>query len=312
MLNKLFKIFSGSSSKPDIDLSLGYARLDEFMNYLRNKQYQAFEQAYEALNWDEKTLLNDGIGLDEANEDLIQQWVAEQNGSYIANLFAGVLKTRTAWIARTAALGRNVSEEKAAKYFGLLEEAFGFLKEADSINEEDAEICARFIRVCMGLQVEKEDTYSYFNAAMEIEPSHFMAHWMMINFLNPKWNGSLEEMHGFADEHYQKSSLLMALKLFAFVEEWNFYAISNDKQAAGFFNSKELGSKINSLFSNYVEEEDGKSLVPYVYNYFAFLFYKIGEKDKAKGLIEKLQGKMTIYPWAYIGVDSNAQLQKLL
>lgn len=66
------------------------------------------------------------------------------------------------------------------------------------------------------------------------------------------------------------------------------------------------------LYNNYKEEEDGQLLIPYVYNYFAFLFWKMDKKELAKALIKKIPGKMTIYPWAYLGIESNEQLQNLV
>lgn len=314
MLGKLLKVFKGKDTS-DIDLSLGYSRLPEFKSWLQQGNYTAFESAYEELTWDAKTLLNEGIGLDESSADAINKWVMQRHDSYTAHLFAGVSKTCLAWIARTAALGRSVSEEKAQKFFDLLEEAFSHLQRADELNPDDAEICARMIRVCMGLETDTETAASYFNAAKQLVPNHLMAHLMMINFLNPKWRGSLEEMQEFADSmnNEQSNSLLVTLKLFALVEEWLFYGLNDEpKKKENFFKEEGVKAKVRELFAAYREEEEGKLLIPYVYNYFAFLFHKMGDQALAKQTAGKIIGKMTIYPWAYIDIDSNKELQQNL
>jgi hypothetical protein len=315
MFKKLFNAFKkDSNNTPAIDLSFGYQRYPEFVSYLQHGQYQQFEEAYEQLSCDAKTILNEGIGLNEINNDAILKWVQQRPDSYTANLFAAVSKTRLAWMARTAAMANKVSEEAAEKFFSLLEEASGYLEQADSINPEDPEICARFIRVYMGLSVEEEAVTSYFNAAVSFEPNHLMAHLMMINYLSPKWSGSVEAMHAFADEriHDTGSSLLVTLKLFAIAEEWLYYSMNGESaRHKSFFSNTELKEQIVTLYNNYNEHPEGALLIPYVYNYFAFLFWQTGDKEKARQLIKKIEGKMTIYPWSYLRVESNDALQRL-
>ena len=314
MLGKLLKAFIGKAPS-DIDLSLGYERLPEFRNWLQQGNYAAFESAYEGLPWDAKTLLNEGIGLEESNATDITKWVTQRHDSYAAHLFAGVSKTCLAWIARTAALGKSVSEEKAQRFFDLLEDAFAHLQRADELNPDDAEICARMIRVCMGLQTDTDTANSYFEAAKQLVPNHLMAHLMMINFLNPKWRGSLEEMQAFAESmHDDKSnSLLVTLELFALVEEWLYYGLNDEpKKKEQFFKNADVRSRIKELHAGYREEAEGQLLIPYVYNYFAFLFHMTGEQELARQAARKITGKMTVYPWAYISIDSNKELQQTL
>jgi hypothetical protein len=317
----MFSKFFGRSNKGDdkkeemkIDLSFGYPRLDEFKNYLTKGKYDQFESEYELLQWDAKTLLNEGIGLNKDCAADIERWVKKRPDSYVANLFAGVSKTCLAWIARSAKVASSVSEESANQFVTLLDEAADYLIAADKINPDDAEICARAIRVFMGLGVAEENVWSYFNAAASLIPDHLMAHLMMINYLNPKWRGSLEAMHDFANQRVEDtgSSLLITLKLFAITEEWLYYNMNDemDKYRA-FFKQESVQANITALFNNYSEEESGALLIPYVYNYFAFLFWQMGNKDQARALISKIPGKMTVYPWAYMNIDSNAQLQQL-
>jgi hypothetical protein len=315
MFNKLFKAFSNKGKdEPTIDLSLGYERLNEFKDLLSRGEYKTFEEQYDQLTWDARTLLNEGIGLDYACADTIDKWVEEKPDSYVAQLFAAVSCTNLAWIARTAAAGADVSEARAEKFFEWLEKASEHLKAADELNPNDAEICARTIRVYMGLGIEKETVQAFFDAAIQIEPSHLMTHLMMINYLNPKWRGSMEEMYEFAKSRFAETdnSLLVVLVLFAITEEWKYYDMTDDiENRDSFFNNVELKSKIKQMYADYQESEDGKLLIPYVYNYFAFLFYQFDEKKLAREVIRKINGKMTVYPWAYLGVENNKQLESL-
>lgn len=315
MFNRLFSSFrKDPDNKPAIDLSFGYKRLPEFTGYLKKKNFAQLEEAYEGLRWDEKTILNEGIGLDEQYESQIIDWVNQRPDSYVANLFAGVSKTRHAWIARTAAPAKHVNDDAGNKFLTLLEEAADYLKKADEINPDDAEICARTIRVYMGLGINEETVASYFAAAASLQPVHLMAHLMMINYLAPKWFGSIEAMYRFADDRIQEtgSTLLVTLKLFAYTEEWLYYSMNgDDEKYKNFFSRPDVKKNIATLYNEYEEQEEGKLLIPYVYNYFAFLFWKMSYKEKAREIIKKIPGKMTVYPWAYIGIESNEALQRL-
>ncbi|MES2775764.1 MAG: DUF4034 domain-containing protein [Bacteroidota bacterium] len=313
MLGKLFNLFKKEPASK-IDFSLGYPRLAEFKKYLANGDFKTFESRYEELSWDAKTLLNEGIGLNNAFSGEIEKWVDKNPESYIAHLFSGVSKTCQAWIARTSARGSAVSDERAQMFLSLLEEAYEHLNTADKINPEDAEICARMIRVGMGLGMETEVVLGYFEAAAELVPNHLMAHLMMINFLNPKWHGSLEEMQDFAEERYEEadSSLLIALRLFAITEEWNYLDMQGEtEKRKAFFKDEKRKGELLDLYKNYREEEGGKLMIPYVYNYFSFLLYMTGEKNLAREIVKKITAQLTTYPWAYLGIDSNEKLQAI-
>jgi hypothetical protein len=314
MFKKLFKVFNSENEKSDIDLSLGYNRLNEFKALLQQKNFDVFEKEYAQLEWDAKTLLCEGIGLNPSCEKFITAWVVNSPSSYIANLFAGVSFTSQAWIARTAAPGSEVSEERAELFFTFLEQAATYLKIADELNPDDAEVCARTIRVYMGLGVEREVVEGYFTAANSIQQAHFMAHMMMINYLSPKWRGSIEEMYDFANVQFAESnsSLLMILPLFAVIEEWLYYGMTDEKEKEEqVFKNEELRETVKEMYNDYREEATNSLLIPYLYNYFAFVFHMFGEEALARNAASKIKGKMTIYPWAYIGFDKNKQLQEL-
>jgi hypothetical protein len=308
----MFKLFRSKKEAPD--LSFGYTPYEEFKNYLLSGNFASFETAYNELEWDAQTILNESIGLHPDFVKSIQQWVSNSPDSYVSNLFAGVSSTYLAWEARTAATGANVSEKKAAQFFELLEQAAKYLQLSDEINPDHPETSARMIRVYMGLGVEEEATRSYFDAATAMEPAHLMSHLMMANYLAPKWRGSIETMQAFANESMNgaTNSLLVTIPLFAITEEWLYYNMMGEQtRHDNYFKDPAIRSRVEELLATYQEEASGSLLIPYVYNYFAFLFAQMNERQKTRELLKKIDGKMTIYPWAYIGIDSNEKLQKL-
>lgn len=261
MLKRILSFFNKQDEaeieEPAIDLSLSYPRLQEFSQLLLAAKYEAFEAAYENLTWDAKTLLNEGIGLNKRYANAIKSWVENRPTSYIANLFAGVCKTNLAWIARSSANASEVGQTQAERFISLLEDAYNYLSEADKLNPEDAEICARTIRVGMGLGIELNVMEGYFNAAIDLVPQHLITHLMMINYLNPKWHGSLEAMQAFAQDRLEEggSSLLTVLPLFSITEEWLYYNMTDEhEKRKAFFRNTEL-KKISPIYTKVTKKK---------------------------------------------------------
>lgn len=305
----------GAKSRSDIDPGLGFEKIPAFSAYLLNENFDEFEKQFDQLGGDARSLITDGIGLNTGMRNSILKWAEADAGSGTAQLLAGVSETCAAWEARTAARGEEVSERQATLFLNHLEKAVDYLQQADQLAPDNAEVCARMIRALMGLGAETGNAYEYFEAADRLEPRHFMSHMMMANFLTPKWRGSVEELHEFCDNQFRKhnSSVLVCLPLFALVEEWLYYSMVEDHAAKHeeFFKDSRLKEKIATLYRGYREEEPNALFIPYVYNYFAFHFFMIGDKAAAGELIKKIPGKMTVYPWAYIGIESNKELQQL-
>lgn len=54
-----------------------------------------------------------------------------------------------------------------------------------------------------------------------------------------------------------------------------------------FFASTDLKLSVLFFYNHYKEEQDGKLLIPYVYNYFAFLFWMMDNKEISQTAYQK-------------------------
>lgn len=308
IFNKLFgKKGTGS------DNSLGLPEIQKGLELLAANRYKELEHLYEHLSPDGKSLMLEGIAIPTQHAKQIDAWGINNPDSYVSQLWQGVSFTGRAWEARTASLAKDVSEKRAQIFFDYLERAYESLRNSLDILDNNPETCARMIRVMMGLSEDKETTYSYFDAAIETDPGHVATHMMMINYLNPKWKGSIEEMQQFAEERRSITGdkILTVLPLFSMVETQLYLEITEDPAAPTFFNDPAISQKLLGYYQDFENASIQRPYSPLVYNYFSYLFYHCKLIDQFKDSRAKMKGHLTVYPWGYDGVDTVEALMRL-
>lgn len=169
----------------------------------------------------------------------------------------------------------------------------------------------------VGLGIDSDTTFSYFEAGKYFEPEHLHLHLMMANYLTPKWRGSIETLHSFAMEQYEghPSSHLAVLPLFAIVEESVYYSIMNQrKEEKNVWQRKDYRSYVESLFQQYLHSKPSNAFVlsPIVFNYFSYVLYKQNQFSLAREAFNGLQNQLTTYPWQYEGIGTIQSLSKIL
>lgn len=316
MFTNFFNLFSTKKPSERIDRSLGFVRINEFRNYLLTEAYDKFERGYDLLPWADRTLLIEGCCSEPEYADAIERWAKTHRESQQAHLFMGAMLTHRAWEIRTAQTADKVTMMQKERFRDMLQIALEHLEFADEVNPNDPETCARIVRVLMGLDAKEDIVERWFLSAKFMETNHLQAHLAMLTYLAPKWHGNSSLMHGFANKHYLASDkgILSVLPLFALVEEWVYLGISGAAQAhADFFKEGYRRTYILQVQAKFMEYPESAVLTPIFYNYLAFLLLQIGEPEIVRAIAPNFAtDKMTEFPWAYINVNTPAELVKTL
>lgn len=134
-----------------------------------------------------------------------------------------------------------------------------------------------------------------------------------LNYLAPKWYGSVEAMQGFADAAISKppNAAYLALKARAVIEEWLYETAMNDDVAATVAFREKLKSpafrkEIGALDDRFRELfNSGAPLsvaeAGLAHNNFAVLFTLLGDKPRLKPHLSAIGAAVFSAPWAYIG-----------
>jgi Domain of unknown function (DUF4034) len=316
VFSNLFNLFTTKKPSERIDRSLGFVRINEFRNYLLTEAYDKFERGYDFLHWADRTFLVEGCCAEPEYADAIERWSKTHRESQQAHLFMGVMLTYRAWHIRTAQTADKLSAVQKTRFRDTLQIALEHLEFSDEVNPNDPEICARIIRVLMGLGAAEDIVERWFMAAKAMETNHLQAHIAMLTYLAPKWHGNSSLMYGFANKHYMASDkgILSVLPLYAMVEEWLFLGINGETEAhTHFFKEGYRRTYILQVQAKFIEYPETAALSPIFYNYLAFLLLQIGEPELVRAIAPNfVLDKMTEFPWAYIHVNTPPELVKTL
>ena len=166
------------------DLSFGLIDTLNVKALLQQKQWEQFEAEALALTTDNFTRLLDGLCLTATYSSLLAGY--QQSGSSeLQHLVAGTHATFLAWQARSAAYGRELSQQQKEGFATFLNEAYEHLNRPFTTSLLRAEAAARLVRVAMGLS-EPELAQESFAYCLETEPTHLQGHLFYFNVRTPK------------------------------------------------------------------------------------------------------------------------------
>lgn len=223
---------------------------------------------------------------------------------------------------RGFATSDRTSDEQVLNMFDMAQDAQDALDEAMGLTPGDSALHAFRLRT-LTLIGGPEDAFERIGRDIEATgEANVSAEMVRLNYLAPKWHGSLEEMHAFADAAIASppNAAFLALKARAFIEEWLYEnAMSDDEEAAaalkvraateGF--KQELGV-LDDRFHDLLARGPAltRAEAHFAHNNFAFLFTAFIDKARAKrhlGLI----ASPAATPWGYMTGNVDAFIAKL-
>jgi tetratricopeptide (TPR) repeat protein len=99
-----------------------------------------------------------------------------------------------AWEARGSGTADKVTQEGFEHFGARLTEAHKALAEAWRAQPGDVFVATDMLTVLLGLGGSREEVETWFERAMKAEPNNVAACEAMLNYLDPKWYGSQDEM----------------------------------------------------------------------------------------------------------------------
>ncbi|MGW2517200.1 hypothetical protein ACWC09_09225 [Streptomyces sp. NPDC001617] len=130
---------------------------------------------------------------------------------------------RLGWKARSAALAQHVTREQFKEFHDWLRKAERLLIEVCAEQPESAPAWAARLLTARGLELGQSEARRRYDRLAEHHPHHFRAQSQLLQQLCPKWGGSWEAAHGFADESASaapEGSYAGVLVAEAHIEHW--------------------------------------------------------------------------------------------
>ncbi len=154
----------------------------------------------------------------EGTELLFQTWYEKDTSSYLPAFFLGEFYLHYAWHFRGGDRAKAVSTEQWKLFSDHLKKAESLLKKAYELNPLDYRASSSLITVCNGLNYDYETMEQWFQRSIAANPENLFTYVLKLEYLMPKWHGSLEKMFAYArhiSSQSPKDSIVRILLVYA-------------------------------------------------------------------------------------------------
>jgi len=136
---------------------------------------------------------------EQMEKPLVDRWPK----SHLPWLIKGAAHIKMAWICRGGGYANTVTEEGWKGFENHLEVAQQALDHAWKINQQDINIPLKMMRVELGQGQGRERMELWFKRAMTIDTNSYDACYAKLDYLEPKWHGSDEDLLAFGRQCVQ-------------------------------------------------------------------------------------------------------------
>lgn len=238
-----------------------------------------------------------------------EQWLPNAVRADLADplplLLYGTRAIRWAWEARSRARAQRVSRDQFSVFFERLRLAEDCLQDVVRRDPKNTSAWTGLVTLARGLELGLDEAQRRFDQVLEVNPTHFWAHYQMLQQLCRKWGGSHAAIHAFAQNAATAGapgSRLGSLVATAHLEEW----MDQGKEGVNYFKSSEILKQLHTAANRSVRHPDyrqGKGW-PQDNNPFAMTFSLSGDQTAAAEQFRVIGNLVTELPWAHLSAGA--------
>ena len=291
---------------PAFDVAEGNAFVSQGLTLLQAGNGAALGRLYVGLPPADRVHFLDGLGL---LSDIGTALPARGGDPSLAAIEGG-LGYVWAHRLRGFATADQTSDAQAFNMYDMADEAHAALDEAARLMPQDSAVHAFRIRAEMlarGVEGGVEAVFRDLDAAGE---PNVLASLARLNYLTPKWHGSVDVMHAFADAAIARApnAAFLALKARACIEEWLYETGMNEVPGAtAAFKAKSATPAFRKSLADLDDRfldllRSGPALsgaeAHFARNQFAVLFVAFVDRPRLKHHLTALAAPAAV-PWGY-------------
>lgn len=167
---------------------------------MRSGAWPRVDAALAALPLDETALAFSSLGELDAFGDVLEAAAVEHPGLPSAGTALVNRELGRAWRARTRAQASDVSEERFDAFFLHLSRAEAILEGVLAAHPGYGPAWAASVMLARGLQLPKDVAWMRYRQHAQLIPHDFATQVQMLQFVLPRWYGSIDETVSFARE----------------------------------------------------------------------------------------------------------------
>lgn len=289
---------------PRFDHGAGNPHLPQAIDALWKQDWAELSRIYRKQAPSDRFVFIEALGA----TSVVDTPLPEDQSDSGALTICGGLKTGHAWRFRGGGGAETVTSASAVRMIDCLSEAQQALAAALAINPQDSTALAFMIRAEMGLRGDRD----VLDGALERAQGSFETNLFVaanhLQFVTPKWHGSVEEMWQVANRWASTppNAAWLAIAARAHIEEWLFcFHFDVSRRQAMVAKMQDDGylrhvAELDDLFWKSVSEQPILGAeASFAYNNFAFLMNTMGLKERVKPHLERIGPHITTLPWGY-------------
>jgi hypothetical protein len=245
---------------------------------------------YSALN----TLMNNSIGYSK-DATLFKTWAlewiaADQDASFPHIYYANILISE-AWSIRGGGWASEVKKESWKPFHEKLEEARLYLVEHERFKEVDPQWYETMLTLANAQSWDHLKFYQLLNEALEKYPQFYELYFRGINYLQPRWHGSVDEIEKFVTamtrktEKHEGNGMYARIYWYASQTEFGFDLFTKSDVR---WNQMKLG--IDDVLKKYPDQWN--------INNFALFACLAKDAAKTKSLLNMIEGEPMKEVWS--------------
>jgi hypothetical protein len=185
-----------------------------------------------------------------------------------------------AWEARGNGVASTVTPAGWRKLKARLTEADKALVEAWRLQPDDPIAPTLMLKVELGLRGDRQEMEKWFERAMKADGNNKEACEAKMNWLDPKWHGSLEEMLAFGRACRDTKNARAGIPLLLAHAHYRFGRTLPEDQDVKYYRTKEVWNDIRSVHEAYLQQNPLDHTNRSFYAAFCFMCGQYAESDK--------------------------------
>jgi hypothetical protein len=239
---------------------------------------------------------------DQIQKPLFANWPDEA----ISWLWKGQAYVELAWIYRGSGYADSITPEGEKGFEASLAVADKALNRAWELDPKDARIAVQMISVELGQGQGRDRMELWFNRAMKDDPNDYNACSAKLNYLQPKWYGSIDDMLEFGRECATNTAWGGAVPLVLVDAHYDIASeYTNETDQMNYWRQPDVWSDISSAYEQYSQNnpENDRYMA-----YYARYAYYAGQWKKLNELLPKVKPN---YYYLFGGKDAFDQVVQL-
>jgi len=241
--------------------------------------------------------------LTDAYPEWVDAWAEAEPANPVARQFRGDFLVAWGWALRGGRRANKTKAEQFAAFFEALEVAREELLGAAALAPSDAGPIVSLLDVARGLQAPRADVDELYAEAQRREAWVPYAARSMVQYLAPKWYGSVEEVLAFA--RGLRAEAPAGLSAHGVLADAHIEAWYDTARGDGYWKQPGLADEILAAAAASIDGFEADA--PWdmkTRGAFAFCYWKLGLKDRLRAELERVGPNLT-YPWTMLRSPAN-------